>query len=81
MKLKYLVPILTLLVTFFSCNKDSSDDEIFDAAAQAIIDDELLVEYLQSHYYIPAGDYEPFGTIDTLVNMKRLCMGKLKLKI
>jgi len=69
MKLKYLVPILTLLITFFSCNKDNDDDtEIFDAAAQSIIDDELLVDYLQSHYYIPALDNEPFGTVDTLMN-------------
>jgi len=69
MKLKYLVPILTLLITFFSCNKDNDDDtEIFDAVAQSIIDDELLVDYLQSHYYIPALDNEPFGTVDTLMN-------------
>jgi hypothetical protein len=69
MKLKYLVPILTLLITFFSCNKDNDDDtEIFDAAAQSIIDDGLLVDYLQSHYYIPALDNEPFGTVDTLMN-------------
>ena len=69
MKLKYLVPILTLLITFFSCNKDNDDDtEIFDAVAQSFIDDELLVDYLQSHYYIPALDNEPFGTVDTLMN-------------
>lgn len=69
MKLKYSVPILTLLITFFSCNKDNDDDtEIFDAAAQSIIDDGLLVDYLQSHYYIPALDNEPFGTVDTLMN-------------
>jgi len=78
MKLKYLVPILTLVVTFFSCNKDNNDAEIFDAAAQAIIDDELLVEYLQSHYYIPAGDYEPFGTIDTLMNDEPSLYGQIE---
>ncbi len=79
MKLKYLVPILTLLIIFFSCNKDNDDDtEIFDAAAQAIIDDEILVDYLQSHYYIPAVDNEPFGTVDTLMNNEPSLYGEVE---
>ena len=79
MKFKYLIPILTLLITFFSCNKDDDDDtEIFDAATQAIIDDELLVDYLQSHYYKPAGDNEPFGTIDTLMNSEPSLYGLIE---
>ena len=78
MKLKYLIPILTLLITFYSCNKDSNDDEIFDAAAQSIIDDESLVDYLQSHYYLPAGDNEPFGTIDTIVNNETSLYGQVE---
>jgi len=79
MKLKYLIPILTLLITFYSCNKDSNDDdEIFDAAAQSIIDDESLVDYLQSHYYIPAGDNEPFGTIDTIKNNEPSLFGQVE---
>jgi len=78
MKLKYLIPILTLLITFYSCNKDSNDDEIFDAAAQSIIDDESLVEYLQSHYYIPAGDNEPFGTVDTIMNNESSLFGQVE---
>lgn len=78
MKLKYLIPILTLLITFYSCNNDSSDDEIFDAAAQAIIDDESLIDYLQSHYYIPAEDNEPFGTIDTIKNNETSLFGQVE---
>jgi len=78
MKLKYLIPILTLLITFFSCNKDSNDDEIFDASGQSIIDDESLVEYLQSHYYIPAGDNEPFGTVDTIMNNESSLFGQVE---
>jgi FKBP-type peptidyl-prolyl cis-trans isomerase len=66
MKLKYIIPILSLIVIIFACNKD--DDEVFDAAGQAIIDDEILIEYLSSHYYIPAENGEPFGTIDTIQN-------------
>jgi len=67
MKLKYIAPILILLITFFSCSK-SDNDVPFDAAAQAVLDDETLVEYLQSHYYIPAENNEPFGTVDTIMN-------------
>lgn len=78
MRLKYIVPILTLLITFFSCNKDNEDDEIFDAAAQAIIDDDSLAAYLQSHYYIPAEDNEPFGTIDTLMNNEQSLYGQVE---
>jgi len=78
MKLKYLIPILTLLIAFYSCNNDNDDDEIFDAAAQSIIDDESLVEYLQSHYYIPAGDNEPFGTVDTIMNNESSLYGQVE---
>ncbi len=78
MKLKYLIPILTLLIVFYSCNKDSNDDEIFDAAGQSIIDDESLVDYLQSHYYIPAGDSEPFGTVDTIRNNESSLFGQVE---
>lgn len=67
MKLKYIIPILALFITIFSCNKND-DDEIFDAATQALLDDATLIDYLQSNYYIPAEDNEPFGTIDTLMN-------------
>ncbi len=66
MKLKYIITIFSLFIILVACNKD--DDEKFDAAGQAIIDDEILIEYLSSHYYIPAQDGEPFGTIDTIQN-------------
>jgi len=69
MKLKFIITILTLMVVLFSCkNDDDAPVDDFDAAAQAIIDDDLLVEYLQTHFYIPAVDNEPFGTIDTITN-------------
>lgn len=69
MKLKYIVPIFTIIIALWSCNKDNnSNADNFDAAAQAIIDDELLVEYLQTHFYVPPKTDETFGTIDTLMN-------------
>jgi len=68
MKLKYIIPIVAFIIIFYSCKKDDNPADNFDAVAQAIIDDELLIEYLQSHYYIPAGDNEPFGAIDTIQN-------------
>ncbi len=68
MKLKFIVPILTLVIVFFSCKNDDDATDNFDSAAQAIIDDELLVEYFQTHYYIPAGVGDTFGVIDTILN-------------
>lgn len=47
MKLRYLI-ILLITVSIFSCKKD--EEEKHDPAAQALIDDELLVEFLQTHY-------------------------------
>jgi len=69
MKLKYIITTLTLIIVLFSCNKDDDGaTDNFDAAAQAIIDDERLVDYFQTHYYIPAEQDEPFGSIDTILN-------------
>jgi len=57
------------MVVLFSCkNDDDAPVDDFDATAQAIIDDELLVEYFQTHYYIPAEQGETFGVIDTILN-------------
>jgi hypothetical protein len=69
MKIKNLIVLFTLIITIVACNKDdNSSANNFDAAAQAIIDDETLIEYLQSHYYIPATEGEDFGTVDTIMN-------------
>ena len=68
MKLKYLFFAIAFVITFFSCNKDDDDDETFDAEAQALLDDETLIDYLQSNYYIPAEVNEPFGSIDSINN-------------
>ncbi len=68
MKLKYLITILTLTILLFSCKKDDDATDNFDASAQALIDDTELIEYLQTHFYIPAQNNEPFGAIDTIKN-------------
>ncbi|WP_456442613.1 peptidylprolyl isomerase [Psychroserpens sp.] len=68
MKLKYLITILTLIIVLFSCKKDDDAADNFDAAAQALLDDTTLIEYLQTHFYTPAEDNEPFGNIDTIKN-------------
>ncbi|MEN8185921.1 MAG: FKBP-type peptidyl-prolyl cis-trans isomerase [Bacteroidota bacterium] len=49
MKLKYLA-FLLIAVIAFSCNDDDDDDDKHDPVAQALIDDDLLVEFLQSHH-------------------------------
>ncbi len=68
MKLNYSLPILILFIALLSCNKDDDNTVPHDPVAQALLDDDELVAYLQSHYYIPAVDDEVFGTIDTLMN-------------
>jgi len=48
MKLKYFLYIL-LVAAFFSCSDDDEKDK-FDPVAQALIDDDILVNFLQSHF-------------------------------
>ena len=66
MKLKHIFYFVILTTVIYSCNKNN--DAPFDASAQATIDDGLLVDYLKSHYYIPAEDGEAFGNIDSIQN-------------
>lgn len=47
MNLKY-ISILLIAISIFSCKKD--EEEKHDPVAQAIIDDEILVVFLQTHY-------------------------------
>jgi len=63
MKLKYLV-FLLLGVIAFSCNKDDNK-ETFDPVAQALIDDEILVEFLQSHYFTEDKEIESIRNNET----------------
>ncbi len=50
MKLKYLL-ILILGIGIFSCSDDDNSNEIdHDPVAQALIDDETLIEFLKTHY-------------------------------
>ena len=57
--MKYLDLLLTftaILLIALSCKKDSGPEPIRDAQEQTINDDELLVNYLQTHFY----NYEDF---------------------
>ena len=49
MKIKNIVSILIIGFAILSCGSDSSSSN-FDAAAQSLIDDASLIEYLQTHY-------------------------------
>ena len=49
MKLKYFLFIL-LATAFISCSDDDDDKDTHDPVAQALIDDDILVNFLQSHY-------------------------------
>ncbi|MGB0777200.1 MAG: FKBP-type peptidyl-prolyl cis-trans isomerase [Flavobacteriaceae bacterium] len=57
--LNRLLALALLAVVYTACNND--DEEPHDPVQQAIIDDEALVTYLQSHYY-----NDETETIDTL---------------
>lgn len=62
MKLKYLF-ILILGIGVFSCSDDDdSNVDDHDPVAQALIDDEILIEFLKTHYYTPEKE------IDTIMN-------------
>lgn len=71
MKLKFVIPILLFVATLFisSCggNNSSSTDD-FDYAGQALIDDEKINTFLETHFYTPPTGTEDFGVIDTILN-------------
>jgi hypothetical protein len=44
--------LIVALVSLFSCKKDEEDFfELVDIADQAVVDDELLIDFLSTHYY------------------------------
>jgi len=62
MKMKYLF-LLILGIGIFSCSDDDDPKEIpHDPVAQALIDDAVLIEFLQTHYLTPEKQ------IDTITN-------------
>lgn len=62
MKLKYIF-LLILGIGIFSCSDDDDPkEEPYDPEAQAIIDDAVLIEFLQTHYLTPEKE------IDTITN-------------
>jgi len=84
MKFKNLIVVLGLLLAVVTCKSDDDGGgDNFDATAQALIDDDKLVEYLQTHYYIPAVNDEIFGVIDTIMDNEMSLFDNLgdKLKI
>ena len=62
MKLKFLISLL-IVTSLFSCKKD--DTETHDPVAQAVIDDELLVDFLQSHYLTEDNEIEEISSGET----------------
>lgn len=59
---KNLFVIALLGVLIYSCDRDDNVEDNFDHAAQAIIDNDSLVDYLQTHYFDDAIDsIKPLG--------------------
>lgn len=66
MKIKNLVVFIVISLAIFSCKKDDDGDDVvddYDAAKQEVIDDELLISYLQAHYL-----NETENSIDSIQN-------------
>ena len=80
MNLKRLALLFILITAIIACNNDDDNNDSFDAAGQAIIDDEILVDYLKSHYYIEAEPGEVFGDIDTIMNNESSLFDDARLK-
>ncbi len=69
MNLKRLALLCMLFTAIIACKKDDdNNDDDFDPVTQAVEDDEKLINYLKSHYYIEAAPGEIFGGIDTIMN-------------
>lgn len=50
MKLKYFLYFLLVTTFVVSCSDDDDDKDTHDPIAQALIDDDILVKFLQSHF-------------------------------
>ncbi len=69
--MKYRVLLVSIILGLIAITTSCGDDgngENFDHAAQALLDDAILKEYLETHYYTPALVGEEFGVIDTIQN-------------
>jgi len=76
MKFRNLFFILAIALAVFSCKKDDDDSSTnFDAAAQSIIDDEVLIEYLKTHYLV-----EENGGLDTITNGETPLMEQVEIQ-
>lgn len=76
MKIKNLIGLLIIGLVIFSCKNDDDNTVDFDAAAQAIEDDNTLIEYLQSHYL-----NEEDGGIWTVTNDESPLMNDSRLNV
>ncbi len=74
MKIKNLIVLLVFGLVIFSCNKDDDSND-YDAAAQAIEDDNKLIDYLKSHYL------NDDDALDTITNGEASLMDDARLKI
>ena len=74
MKIKNLIVLLVFGLVIFSCNKDNDSND-YDAASQAIEDDNKLIDYLKSHYL------NDDDALDTITNGESSLMDDARLKI
>ncbi|WP_298366936.1 FKBP-type peptidyl-prolyl cis-trans isomerase [uncultured Lutibacter sp.] len=75
MKIKYFIVLFVIGLAIFSCNKDDDENDNFDAEAQAVIDNDALISYLQTHYL-----NEEDGGLWTIENGESSLMDDVRLK-
>ncbi|UMB61081.1 FKBP-type peptidyl-prolyl cis-trans isomerase [Lutibacter sp. A80] len=61
MKIKNILVLFAICLAIYSCKKDDDSDD-YDAASQSIIDDNILIEYLKTHYL------NEDGALDTITS-------------
>jgi len=78
MKFKNIFFLLGIILVVFSCNKDNNTTTVTstDAAAQSLLDDATLIEYLQTHYL-----NEEDGGIWTITNGEASLMDDERLTV
>lgn len=69
MKIKiFILSLVTSALLFQSCKGTDTPKDDFDYAGQALIDDDKINEFLETHFYTPPTGNENFGVIDTILN-------------
>ncbi len=79
MKFNYLYIVITALIIVTSCKKDDQI-EPFDHVGQAVLDDETLQTFLETHYYTPPTSMQRFGDVNLIENGETPLMSQVTIQ-